>query len=67
MLSNLPIGQRYRPPSLLSIRYVFTFATACSTAARILLKIVLNSRCQSRSSAPLRRLNGTIPMPSTPM
>src|SRR6266568_2171736 len=43
------------------------FATACSTAARILLKIALNSRCQSRSSAPLRRLNGTIPMPSTPM
>lgn len=43
------------------------FATACSTAARILLESALNSRCQSLSSPPPGRLKGTMPMPSTPM
>src|SRR5271157_604906 len=65
MLSYLSIGHRYRPPSSLSIRQHFTFATACSTAERILLKFVLNSRCQSSSSVPPTRLNGAIAMPST--
>src|SRR5271167_1771 len=67
MLSYLSIGHRYRPPSSLSIRQHFTFATACSTAERILLKFVLNSRCQSSSSVPPTRLNGAIAMPSTPI
>ena len=55
MLSYLPIGHRYRPPSSLSIRQHFTFATACSTAERILLKLALNLRCQSCSSVPPTR------------
>ena len=67
MLSYLSIGHRYRPPSSLSIRQHFTFATACSTAERILLKFALNSRCQSSSSVPPTRLNGAIAMPSTPI
>jgi hypothetical protein len=49
MLSYLLIGQRYRPPSLLSMRHVFTLATTCSTAVRILPMVALNSRCQSSS------------------
>src|SRR5260370_319283 len=49
-----------------SIRHVLRWATARSTAARILLKATLNSVWHSSSLPAARRLTGTISMPSTP-